>query len=109
AFPAWLAPVQAVVLPVTEAEVPYAEGVTDELRAAGIRAEAWTKERKTLRWLIREAQVQKVPYMLVCGAREAAGGVVAVRLRTGEDLGPQSVSAVVSRIREAVSSRGTTL
>ncbi|MDD2912571.1 MAG: His/Gly/Thr/Pro-type tRNA ligase C-terminal domain-containing protein, partial [Candidatus Bipolaricaulis anaerobius] len=109
AFPAWLAPVQAVVLPVTEAEVPYAEGVTDELRAAGIRAEAWTKERKTLRWLIREAQVQKVPYMLVCGAREAAGGVVAVRLRTGEDLGPQPVSAVVSRIREAVSSRGTTL
>ncbi|MDD3748723.1 MAG: threonine--tRNA ligase [Candidatus Bipolaricaulis anaerobius] len=109
AFPAWLAPVQAVVLPVTEAEVPYAEGVTDELRAAGIRAEAWTKERKTLRWLIREAQVQKVPYMLVCGAREAAGGVVAVRLRTGEDLGLQSVSAVVSRIREAVSSRGTML
>ncbi|HAZ31001.1 TPA: threonine--tRNA ligase [Candidatus Acetothermia bacterium] len=109
AFPAWLAPVQAVALPVTEAEIPYAEGVADELRRAGLRAEAWTKERKTLRWLIREAQVQKVPYMLVCGGREAAQGVVAVRLRTGEDLGAQSVAAVIARIQEAVSSRGLAL
>ncbi|MBC7170686.1 threonine--tRNA ligase [Candidatus Bipolaricaulota bacterium] len=109
AFPAWLAPVQAAVLPVTEAEIPYAEGVAAELRAAGIRAEAWTKERKTLRWLIREAQVQKVPYMLVCGAREAAGGAVAVRLRTGEDLGHQRVADVVTRIKGAVTSRGASL
>ncbi len=109
AFPVWLAPVQAVVLPVTEAEIPYAEGVADELRRAGIRAEAWTRERKTLRWLIREAQLQKVPYMLVCGAREASGGVVAVRLRTGEDLGPQPVAWVVDRIREAAGKREGTL
>ncbi|MEW6216918.1 MAG: threonine--tRNA ligase, partial [Candidatus Bipolaricaulota bacterium] len=109
AFPAWLAPVQMVVLPVTEAEIPYAEGVADELRRAGLRAEAWTKERKTLRWLIREAQVQKVPYMLVCGAREAAGGVVAVRLRTGEDLGPQPVASVIARVQEAVAARGVAL
>ena len=109
AFPAWLAPVQAVVLPVTEAEIPYAEGVVRELREAGIRAEAWTKERKTLRWLIREAQLRKVPYMLVCGGREAAAGVVAVRLRTGEDLGPQPIASVVGRIREAVASRAVML
>lgn len=109
AFPVWLAPVQAVVLPVTEAEVPYALQVADELRRAGVRADAWTRERKTLRWLIREAQLQKVPYMLVCGGREAAAGVVAVRLRTGEDLGPQPVSAVVSRIRAAASGRGAAL
>ncbi len=105
AFPVWLAPLQAAVLPVTEGEIPYAEGVAEELRKAGIRAEAWTRERKTLRWLIREAQLQKVPYMLVCGAREAAAGVVALRLRTGEDLGPQPVSAVVARIQEAVRTR----
>ncbi|MCX7750376.1 MAG: threonine--tRNA ligase [Candidatus Bipolaricaulota bacterium] len=109
AFPAWLAPVQAAVLPVTEAEIPYAEGVAAELRAAGIRAEAWTKERKTLRWLIREAQLQKIPYMLVCGAREAASGVVALRLRTGEDLGPHPVAAVAERIRRAVEERSPTL
>ncbi len=109
AFPVWLAPVQAVVLPVTEAEIPYAEGVADELRRAGIRAEAWTRERKTLRWLIREAQLQKVPYMLVCGAREVAGGSVAVRLRTGEDLGPQPVASMVARVQEAVASRGLAL
>ncbi len=109
AFPAWLAPVQAVALPVTEAEIPYAEGVVGELRRAGLRAEAWTKERKTLRWLIREAQLQKIPYMLVCGGREAAQGVVAVRLRTGQDLGPQPVAAVVDRVREAVASRGAAL
>lgn len=109
AFPAWLAPVQVAVLPVTEAEIPYAEGVADELRRAGLRAEAWTKERKTLRWLIREAQVQKVPYMLVCGAREAAGGVVAVRLRTGEDLGPQPVASVIARVQEAVAARDVAL
>lgn len=109
AFPVWLAPVQAVALPVTEAEIPYAEGVVEELRRAGLRAEAWTKERKTLRWLIREAQLQKIPYMLVCGGREAAQGVVAVRLRTGEDLGPQLVAEVVDRVREAVASRGAAL
>lgn len=109
AFPPWLAPVQAAVLPVTEGEIPYAERVAAELRGAGVRAEAWTKERKTLRWLIREAQLQKVPYMLVCGAREAEARVVALRLRTGEDLGPQPVPAVVERIQRAVAERGLTL
>ncbi len=109
AFPPWLAPVQAAVLPVTEGEIPYAEGVAAELRRAGIRAEAWTKERKTLRWLIREAQLQKVPYMLVCGAREAAAGVVALRLRTGEDLGAHPVAAVADRIRHRVAERSLEL
>jgi len=105
AFPVWLAPVQAVVLPVTEAEIPYAEEVAGKLLAEGIRAEAWTKERKTLRWLIREAQLQKIPYMLVCGEKERAEGKVAVRLRTGEDLGPQPLSEVIARIKSASSSR----
>lgn len=109
AFPVWLAPVQAVVLPVSEAEVPYAEGVASELVAQGIRAEAWTKEGKTLRWLVREAQLQKIPYILVCGAREAVEGKVALRLRTGEDQGPQPLSDVIIRIRRAATSRVTDL
>ena len=109
AFPVWLAPVQAVVLPVTEAEIPYAEEVAAKLVAEGIRAEAWTKERKTLRWLIREAQLQKIPYMLVCGERERAEGKVAVRLRTGEDLGPKLLSEVIARIKSISSSRTTDL
>jgi threonyl-tRNA synthetase len=109
AFPVWLAPVQAVVLPVSEAEIPYAEEVAAKLLAEGIRAEAWTKERKTLRWLIREAQLQKIPYMLVCGEKERAEGKVAVRLRTGEDLGPQPLSEVIARIKSASSSRTTDL
>lgn len=109
AFPVWLAPVQAVVLPVTEAEIAYAEEVAAKLLAEGIRAEAWTKERKTLRWLIREAQLQKIPYMLVCGERERAEGKVAVRLRTGEDLGPRDLAAVVARIQEASLARSALL
>ncbi|MEM2046046.1 MAG: His/Gly/Thr/Pro-type tRNA ligase C-terminal domain-containing protein, partial [Candidatus Bathyarchaeia archaeon] len=99
AFPVWLAPVQAVVLPVSEKEIPYAEEVAARLLAEGIRAEAWTKEGKTLRWLVREAQLQKIPYILICGPREAAEGKVALRLRTGEDLGPKPLSEVVDRVR----------
>jgi len=105
AFPVWLAPVQAVVLPVSEKEIPYAEEVAKKLRAEGIRAEAWTKEGKTLRWLVREAQLQKIPYILVCGAREAAEGMVALRLRTGEDLGPQPLPEVVRRVVSVATTR----
>ncbi|MCS7240180.1 MAG: threonine--tRNA ligase [Candidatus Bipolaricaulota bacterium] len=109
AFPVWLAPVQVVVLPVSEAEIPYAEKVAGELLEQGIRAEAWTKEGKTLRWLVREAQLQKIPYILVCGPREAAEGKVALRLRTGEDQGPKPLDEVVLRIRQAVCARTTGL
>ncbi|MCS7216123.1 MAG: threonine--tRNA ligase [Candidatus Bipolaricaulota bacterium] len=109
AFPVWLAPVQAVVLPVSEGDIPYAEEVAAKLLAEGIRAEAWTREGKTLRWLVREAQIQKIPYILVCGAREAAEGKAALRLRTGEDLGPRPLDEVIARIREAASTRSSGL
>lgn len=102
AFPPWLAPVQAAVLPITEEQIPYAEGVAGRLRAAGIRAEAWTRGGKTLRYLIREAQLQKIPYMLVCGAREAEAGKAALRLRTGEDLGAQDLEEIIARIRDRI-------
>ncbi len=109
AFPVWLAPIQAVVLPVSEKEIPYAEEVAAKLLAEGIRAEAWTKEGKTLRWLVREAQLQKIPYILICGAREAGEGKVALRLRTGEDLGPHPLSEVITRVQGAVANRSTVL
>ena len=102
AFPPWLAPVQAAVLPITEEQIPYAEGVAGRLRAAGIRAEAWTRGGKTLRYLIREAQLQKIPYMLVCGAREAEAGKAALRLRTGEDLGALDLEEIIARIRDRI-------
>lgn len=109
AFPVWLAPVQAVVLPVTEEQISYADEVTLRLAEAGIRVEGWTKGGKTLRWLVRQAQVEKIPYMLVCGAREAAEGAVSLRLRTEEDLGPQPVDAVITRILSAAEARETEL
>ena len=109
AFPVWLAPVQAVVLPVTEGQGAYADSVAEKLREAGIRAESWSRGGKTLRYLIREAQLQKIPYMLICGPREAEAGKVALRLRTGEDLGPQSLDDVISRIREREAQRGAEL
>lgn len=109
AFPVWLAPVQAVVLPVSEKEIPYAEEVAAKLLSEGVRVEAWTKEGKTLRWLVREAQLQKIPYILICGAREAAEGKVALRLRTGEDLGPQPLSEVIARIKATSTARSVEL
>ncbi|MFN3346218.1 MAG: threonine--tRNA ligase [Candidatus Bipolaricaulaceae bacterium] len=105
AFPAWLAPVQAVILPVSKNEASYAEEVAGKLASAGIRVEAWTKEGKTLSWLVREAQVQKIPYILICGPREVAEGTVALRLRTGEELGPPPISEVITRIKTASDQR----
>jgi len=109
AFPAWLAPVQAAVLPITEEQIPYAEQVAEKLSASGIRVEAWTRGGKTLRYLVRQAQLEKIPYMLVCGAREQAAGKASLRLRTGEDLGPQSIEGIISRIQAAIASRGPEL
>ncbi|NOX44274.1 MAG: threonine--tRNA ligase [Caldiserica bacterium] len=109
AFPVWLAPVQAVVLPVTEAQGDYADSVAERLREAGVRAEAWSRGGKTLRYLIREAQLQKIPYMLVCGPREAEAGTVALRLRTGEDLGAKTPEEIIARIKEREAARTSEL
>ncbi|MGY4707471.1 threonine--tRNA ligase [Candidatus Bipolaricaulota sp. J31] len=105
AFPVWLAPIQAVVLPVTEGQGAYADSVAEKLREAGVRAESWSRGGKTLRYLIREAQLQKIPYMLICGPREAEADMVALRLRTGEDLGPKPLGEIIARIREKEAAR----
>jgi threonyl-tRNA synthetase len=104
AFPLWLAPVQAVVLPIADRHAAYCRAVLAELTAAGLRAELDERQEK-IGYKIREAQLQKVPFMLVVGDREAADGTVAVRSRTGGDEGAREVAAFVRAAREAIAAR----
>ncbi len=104
AFPLWLAPLQAVVLPVSDKFHAYGERVQKELAAAGVRIELDVRS-ESLNYKIREAQLQKVPYMLVVGAREQDAGAVAVRRRSGEDLGAMPIAELAERIRGLVASR----
>lgn len=105
AFPVWLAPVQAVVLPVTEEMNDYAEKVKQALVKAGIRAEAWSDRSRTLNYLIRQAQLEKIPYMLIVGEREKEEGTVSLRLRTEENLGPRPFSEFIAMVEEKVKSK----
>ncbi len=98
AFPVWLAPVQAIVLTVADRHVPYAEGFCSRLIAEGIRVEKDFRNEK-LGFKIREAQMQKIPYMLIVGDKEEKEGVVSPRLRSGEQLDPMGAEALVRRIR----------
>jgi threonyl-tRNA synthetase len=104
AFPAWLAPVQAAVLPITDRVHPFANQVADALRAAGLRPELDLRNEK-VNAKIREAQLQKVPYMLVIGDREAEGGTVSVRHRSKGDLGVQSLDGFLEALQEEVRTR----
>ncbi len=108
AFPPWLAPVQAVVLPVSEKHATYGATVRERLADAGVRVELDDRSEK-LGFKIREAQVAKVPYMLVVGAREEEAGGVAVRLRTGEDLGTLATADFLARLEGRVGSRSREL
>ena len=94
AFPLWVAPVQATVLPIADRHLDYAKSVQSELAAAGLRVELDERQEK-IGFKIREAQLQKIPYMLVVGDKEAANGTVAVRSRAGGDQGAQAVAAFV--------------
>jgi threonyl-tRNA synthetase len=105
AFPLWLAPVQAVILPIADRHLPYAEAVLGQLGAAGLRAELDRRQEK-IGYKIREAQLQKIPYMLVVGDREAAEGTVSVRSRTGGDAGAQPVAAFLTSARDEIGRRG---
>ena len=104
AFPLWLAPVQAVVLPISDRHLAYAAGVRDRLAAAGLRVELDERQEK-IGYKIREAQLQKVPYMLVTGDREAAEGTVSVRGRAEGDLGARAVDAFIAGALEEVRTR----
>jgi threonyl-tRNA synthetase len=102
AFPLWLSPVQAVIIPISDVKhMAYAEQVVAQFQAAGLRAEIdASKERMGAK--IRQAQLQKVPYMLIIGDKERDAGTVSVRLRSGEDLGAQSVDALIARMTDEV-------
>ena len=105
AFPLWLAPVQAVMLPISDRHLAYAASVRDRLRAAGLRAELDERQEK-IGYKIREAQLQKIPYMLVVGDKESAESTVSVRSRSGGDLGADSVDEFVRKARQEASSKG---
>jgi threonyl-tRNA synthetase len=101
ALPLWIAPVQAIVLPIADRHLEYARSVRDRLAAAGLRADLDERQEK-IGYKIREAQLQKIPYMLVTGDREAAEGSVAVRSRSEGDLGSRPFDAFVeAALREA--------
>jgi threonyl-tRNA synthetase len=104
AFPLWLAPVQAVVLPIAERHTEYAHKVAGELKGLGIRVHVDDRSEST-RYKIREAQMQKVPYMLVVGDKEVEAGTVAVRHRQAGDLGPQTVAAFGERAAQMARER----
>ena len=90
AFPLWLAPIQAIVLPISDRHLAYGASVRDELVAAGLRAQLDERQEK-IGYKIREAQLQKIPYMLVVGDRESAEATVSVRTRKGGDQGSKSL------------------
>jgi threonyl-tRNA synthetase len=104
AFPTWLAPVQARVLPLSEKFSDYARTVQSKLRGARVRSELDDRNEK-LGYRIREAQLHKVPYMLVCGGREAEAGTVSLRHRSGDDLGAVPLDRVVSDLVTEIATR----
>jgi threonyl-tRNA synthetase len=108
AFPTWLAPVQARVLPISEKHLEYGRAVHQQLRAARIRAELDDRNEK-LGYRIRDAQLRKVPYMLVVGERERAAGAVSLRHRTGEDLGAVPLERVVADLGREIAARSPDL
>jgi threonyl-tRNA synthetase len=105
AFPAWLAPVQVEVLPLSEKIAVYAQQVTEKLRAAGFRVHLDDRNEK-LQAKIRDAQLQKIPYMLVVGGKEAEAGTVSVRHRSKGDLGAQPLGDFVSMLAAEVAQKG---
>jgi len=104
AFPAWLAPVQAMVIPIADRHVEYASRVMEMLKEEGVRVEADMRSER-MNAKIRDAQIQKIPYMLVVGDKEKAGDAVSVRLRTNENLGMMPVADFIKRIKEVIKAK----
>jgi threonyl-tRNA synthetase len=108
AFPTWLAPVQARVLPISQKHLEYGAAVRQRLAAARIRVELDDRNEK-LGYRIRDAQLQKVPYMLVVGEREAQAGTVSLRRRTGEELKDVPLDRVVAELSQEIAARSVAL
>ncbi len=107
ALPLWLAPVQAVVLNISEKQADYAAEVAQKLHSAGLRAEADLRNEK-ITYKIREHSLNRLPYQLVVGDKEKAEGMVAVRTRGGQDLGQMPVQALIERLQSEVAARSGT-
>ncbi len=101
AFPAWLAPVQVKVFPITDRQASYAEEVVEELSAQGLRVELDARNEK-VNYKIREAQSQKIPYMLIVGGREVENKTVSVRHRHEGDMGPLTLKQFLSKIEQEI-------
>jgi len=105
AFPLWLAPVQAIVIPIADRHVEYARRVVDDLRAEDIRVEI-DERGERMQAKIRDAQLQKVPYMFIVGDREQEAEAVAVRHRDGSDLGALPLFQVIDRLKDEIATKG---
>lgn len=104
AFPVWLSPVQAVIIPIADRHIDYAHQVGNELKEEGIRTQVDDRsERMNLK--IREAQLNKIPYMIIVGDNEVASSNVSLRLRSGEDIGSQTISQVKAKIRRDIEAK----
>jgi len=104
AFPVWLSPTQVMIIPIADRHLPYAQEVASELRAEGLRVEL-DDRRERMNLKIREAQVQKIPYMLIIGDREVQSSTLTVRLRTGENLTSQTLSSFKERVKNVAEFR----
>ena len=104
AFPVWLSPVQARVMPITDRAADYAKQLAERLDQEGVRVDTDLRNEK-IGYKIREAQMQKLPYMLVVGDKEAEAGTVSVRTRGGVDLGAMPVDDFIAKIKEEIKTR----
>ena len=106
AFPTWLAPVQAKIIPIADRHIEYCEGVATQMRAAGLRVEVDARSER-MQSKIRDAQLHKVPYMLVAGDRDIEASAVSVRKRNGEDVGATPVNVVIESLKDEVAKFGS--
>src|SRR5216683_338281 len=108
AFPVWLSPVQVMIIPIADRHLEYADKVLQTLKAAGVRAQVDSRSER-MNAKVRDAQLQKIPYMLVVGDKETSENAVAVRLRTNENLGATPLASFVERIVGVIKTRSQEL
>ncbi len=104
AFPVWIAPIQVKIIPITDAQHDYAKEIFDKLKELGIRAELDDRSEK-MQAKIRDAQLEKVPFMAVIGQREASAGTVAIRQRDGKDLGALSINDFIGKLQSLITEK----
>lgn len=101
AFPVWLAPIQGVIIPIADRHLEYATSVAEQLKGAGLRVQVDQRSER-MNAKIRDAQNQKIPYMLVVGDKEMDQGEVALRLRSGENPGPMAIASFLERAKQEI-------